>query len=392
MKLKFPKNFLWGTSTSAGQIETAFDHDFKGLKARDGSVFNRTIDHELHRNDDTRIIASLGNAYRCSLDWSRLQRTPKGKFEEDVVKEYRHFLEKLKNKGVTIMLVLHHFANPNWFVESGSWVSKKTIPLFEDYVKKMVSNFGDLVDYWNTVNEPGVYSSMSYFLGFYPPYKKNPFTTWKVLNNLSKAHETAYTLIKEKFPDTQIGISKNTMVFNPESVIGYPHAKIVDKLFTDYVSDKFKKVDYIGLSYYGRITFKPDPITETEKPGRLDKLGKPHDKMWEYYPKGLKEILTRFSKRYDKPIIITENGCFTDDDRMRIKFINDHLRYAYEAIQEGVDLRGYFYWSTFDNFEWYLGLTYRAGLVSVDLETKKRKLKKSAYFYREICKNNGFNY
>lgn len=392
MKLNFPENFLWGTSTSAGQIETAFDHDFKGLKARDGSVFNRTIDHELHRNEDARIIASIGNAYRCSLDWSRLQRKPKGKFEEDVVKEYRHFLEKLKNKGVTIMLVLHHFANPNWFVEAGSWESENSISLFEDYVKKVVFNFGDLVDYWNTINEPGVYSLMGYVLGFYPPHKKNIFTARKVLNNQSKAHKVVYKIIKEKFSDAQVGISKNTMFINSDSILGYIPAKIFDKLFMDYVSDKFKEVDYVGLSYYGKITFKPLPIIETEKPGELDKLGKVHDKMWEYYPKGLKEILIRFSKKYDKPIIITENGCFTDDDEVRVRSIKDHLRYAYEAIKEGVDLRGYFHWSTFDNFEWQLGLTYRAGLVSVDSKTKKRKLKKSAYFYRKICKNNGFNY
>jgi len=392
MKLRFPEKFLWGTSTSAGQIETAFDHDFKGTKAKDGSVFDRTTDHEKHRNEDAKIIASLGNAYRCSLDWSSIQREPNGELRKDVVKDYRRFLKKLKDENVHIMLVLHHFANPNWFVKAGSWNSKNSAALFKDYVDKVVYNFGDLVDSWNTVNEPGIYTAMGYFLGYYPPYKHNLFTALKVLGNLSEAHKLAYHSIKESYPDTKVGISKNTMIFHPDTVLDYFHTKVVDKVFLDYIPDRFKEVDFIGLSYYGRVSFRFGPIVETEKPGKLDKLGRTHDKMWEYDPQGLKEILLRFSKRYKKPIIITENGCFTDDDSMRLKSIKDHLRYANEAIQEGVDLKGYFHWSTFDNFEWHLGLTYRAGLVSVDLKTKERKLKKSAYFYKQICKDNGFVY
>lgn len=390
--LRFPKGFLWGTSTSAGQIETAFDHDFKDLKTRDGHVMKRTIDHEKHRNEDAKIISSLGNAYRCSLDWSKIQREPKGEFKKEVVKEYRTFLQKLKKKNIKILFVMHHFANPNWFAREAPWTSKESIPLFEDYAQKLVENFGDLVDYWNTFNEPGIYASMGYFLGFYPPHRKNFFTALKVANNMSKAHREAYKMIKEKYPEQPVGISNSTMFFSPETILSYPIEKFFDYLFMTYVPDKFRQVDYTGLSYYGKISFRPLPVVETEEPGELDKLGRKHDKMWEYYPEGLKKILLKLSRKYKKPLIITENGCCTNNDEMRIKSIKDHLRYAHEAIKEGADLKGYFHWSTFDNFEWHLGPTYRFGLVHVDMKTMDRKLKKSAYFYKQICKDNGFVY
>ena len=156
MDLLFPKDFIWGTSTAAYQIETAFEHDWRGVKSIDGHVFERTADHELHRAEDLAYIAQLGNAYRMSLDWSRLQRQANGKFDAEVVKEYRSFLAKLKARNIYIMMVLHHFTNPLWFVQNGSWENSANIPVFLNYVEQMVDNFGDLVDNWNTFNEPDV--------------------------------------------------------------------------------------------------------------------------------------------------------------------------------------------------------------------------------------------
>lgn len=388
MKLKFPENFLWGTSTSALQIESAANHDWKGLKAKDGSVLDKTIEHELHRNEDAKIIASLGNAYRFSPDWSRLQTAPKGELETKVVDEYRQFMGVIKDKGMHLMFVLHHFANPNWFVNLGSWTGKESAELFKDYAKKAANVFGDLTDSWNTINEPGIYASMAYILGNFPPYRKaGLFSAFKALKNMSKAHDLAYEAIKEKCSQP-IGVSNNTMDFKAESLLGKIPAKIAEKMALDYAPDKFKKTDFIGLSYYGRIPFRPEPVTEVDTPGKLDKLGKPHDKMWEYHPEGLKDILLRFAKRYGKPLIITENGCCTDDDSQRIQSIKDHLKAAHDAIKSGVDLKGYFHWSTFDNFELHLGPSYRFGLVGVDSNTLERKPKESAQVYAKIAKDN----
>lgn len=384
MGLVFPSGFLFGTSTAATQIETCSDNPWQGLKARDGSVLVETIEHEKHFAEDADIIASLGNAYRCSLDWPKLQKSAYGPLEASVVKEYRRFLRLLKDKGVHVMLVLHHFTEPTWF----SWLSNRDIDAFVDYAGKVVDTFADLVDSWNTFNEPLGYASSAYLFGVFPPFKHSPLAMRRVLLNMSIAHKSAYRMIKEKSPDTPVGISNNTMIHEAECLAARPLVALTNWFNLKYVPDLFSEVDFFGMSYYGKIAFRPLPVTEFGSPGMLDALGREHDMMWEYFPQGLKQTLKYFWERYRKPIIITENGCCPvgDDDTYRLRSIQNHLRYAHEAIQEGVDLRGYFHWSTFDNFEWALGRSYKFGLYAVDEKSFERKPKPSAAFYAAIAK------
>lgn len=390
MTIKFPKDFVWGTSTAAAQIETAFEHDWKGVVARDGYTFERTSDHELRRLEDLEYIVQLGNAYRMSLDWSRLQREPFAKFDPAVVMEYASFMAKLKARGVKIMLVLHHFCNPLWFVKAGSWENSKTLPMFLDYVVQVVRHFGRLVDSWNTFNEPGVYMANAYAGGLFPPFKKSLFAYRKVLKNMSRAHRLCIPILKRDYFDKPIGISKNTVIFTAENFLGRFPAKFADKFFMEEVTDRFVEgLDYLGMSYYAKISFDPKPITEVDTPGKLAKMKRPHDKMWEYYPKGIKENILRFWKRYNKPIIITENGICTDDCQVRIQSLKDYLGHIYDCIVMGVDIRGYYHWTTLDNFEWNLGPTYRFGLVHVDFVNGKRTMKESGLYYQQIVRNNG---
>ena len=390
MDLKFPDNFVWGTSTAAAQIETAFEHDWRGVQAKDGYTFERTSDHELRRMEDIEYIVQLGNAYRMSVDWSRLQRKPFEKFDPEVVLEYSTFLAKLKARGIRIMFVLHHFCNPLWFVEAGSWESPKTIPMFLDYVAQVVTNFGRMVDTWNTFNEPAVYMSNGYYMGMFPPFKKSIFAFRKVLKNMSRAHRLAIQVLKKEYPDKPVGISKNTVIFVHENLLGWLPAKIADKVFMDVVADHFiEDIDYLGISYYAKIRMKPQPITELDNPGELAKMGLKHDKMWEYYPQGLKENVLRYWNKYKKPIVITENGVCTDDCNFRIQSIKDYLGLLHECIEMGVDIRGYYHWTTMDNFEWNIGPTYRFGLVEVDFVNGKRRMKDSGKFYQKVVENNG---
>jgi len=390
MYIQFPENFIWGTSTAAAQIETASNHEWKGLLSKDGHVFNRTADHEKRRTEDVQYIATLGNSYRMGLDWARLQTAPNAVFDPEVVAEYRSFLAKLKARGMYVMMVLHHFTNPTWFAKQGSWENPKCIPMFIDYVSQVVDNFGDMVDNWNTFNEPGVYLFNSRLMGVFPPLKKNPWHFWKALKNMSRANWISVQLIKDKYPRAPIGMSKNAVIFHPENILGWPVAKLADKVFMEIIADRFAEpLDYIGVSYYAKIPFNPFPVTEIDNPGKLTEMGYKHDKMWAYYPQGMKESVLRYHKRYGKPIIITESGICTDDCAVRIDSIKDYLKLLHECMQEGVDLKGYFHWSTMDNFEWNLGPTYHFGLVAVDAETGDRRMKESGEFYAEIVKNNG---
>lgn len=396
MKHDFPDGCLWGTATSALQIESAYAegscHDWRGFRARDGSVLDRAIEHQLHRGEDAEIIASLGNAYRGGFDWSRLQKGPREELDPNAVEEYRDFYGRLKEKGLHLMLVLHHFASPQWFVDGGSWTSGKAPGIFEDFTKRMAAAFGDLADTWNTINEPSGLAAMGYLLGQFPPCKKDPIAAYKAFRNLGDAHRLAYRSLKVACPDAPVGISNVTMSYHGENILGAVPAKVAQKMITRS-GDKFSDADFIGFSYYGRVSFDPLPITETDAPGKLGRKGRKHDRMWEFYPKGIGEAAMMYHEKYGKPVIVTENGCCTDDDAQRVRSIGEYLRQLHVAIRQGADVRGYFHWSAFDNFELQLGKSYRFGLVGIDYDAPglKRVPKPSANYYSKIARDNGLD-
>jgi beta-glucosidase len=388
MLLQFPQSFFWGTSTAAAQIETASEHSFKGIRSRDGHIFDRTSDHELRRDEDAYHIQRFGTVYRCSVDWARLQTLPYGEFHQHVVIEYQNFFQKLEEGGTKIMFVLHHFVNPKWFEDKGSWLKEENIDFFIDFAKKCIHHFGKHVSYWNTFNEPNVYAMNGYCLGIFPPYHKNLFKASRVIRHLGIAHNTLYTMLKVHDKSKPVGISFNTTLMKAKNILGYPVAKIADYWFNEWSATHFEKVDFWGLSYYAQIYYDPFPISEVHSPGKLAKMGIRHDKMWAYKPEGLGIMMRRFHNKYNKPIVITENGICTDEDAVRIGAIKDYLTVIHEAIRGGIDVLGYIHWSLFDNFEWDLGPTYRFGLLKVDLETKNRLDTEGARFYEKVTKQN----
>lgn len=385
MILHFPADFIFGTSTSAYQIETPFEHDWHGVKALDGHVFDTTTNHEQQFEEDAKLIASLAPAYRMSLMWSKLQRAPFQPFEEGAVKEYHQLLKALKAQNVAIMMVLHHFTNPTWFAQKGGWEKVENGSMWLDFVEKLVNEFGTYVSYWNTFNEPNVYASFGWGVGQFPPFKTNPLMAIRVVKNMGKAHDLAYSLLKEKYPSHPVGISHNAAIFTSDSLLGWLPAKLSDLWFMEFVPKHFKKMDFFGMSYYAKINHDPLPVTMVTTPEKLHNSGKDHDDMWEYYPEGLRETILRYWDKYKKPIIITENGICTTDDTKREKAIVDYLTIVQDLIQQGVPIVGYYHWSPWDNFEWALGPTYKFGLYECDLETKQRTARPSAKLYASIA-------
>lgn len=385
MKLRFPDDFVFGTSTAAAQIETAFEHDWQGFKARDGSIFDRTTDHELRFKEDAGIIASLAPSYRMGPMWSKLQREPFGELNRESAKKYHQFLQDLRDKGVSIMMVLHHFTNPLWFSKLGGWEKEENIPLWIDFAKKTVDEFGQYVSYWNTFNEPNVYASYGWLTGFFPPFKTHPFMAGKVVKNMGMAHDRVYDYIKTKFPDQPVGISHNCTIFHSDNLLGWFPARLADWWFMEYVPKHFEKVDFFGMSYYTRISHDPLPINHLETPEKLKAMGRKHDDLWEYHPEGLRTCLDRYWNKYKKPIIITENGVCDESDFLRLQAIQDYTRITHQAIQDGIDIRGYYFWSTWDNFEWHLGPSMRFGLYECDPITKNRLRRPSGELYSRIA-------
>lgn len=391
MELIFPPNFQFGTSTAASQIETAFDHDWAGFRTKDGYTFQRTTDHEVRLKTDAEIIASLAPAYRMSLQWSKLQRAPFAPFDINTVKEYSFFLSHLKELRVEIMMVLHHFTNPGWFTKLGGWEKEANVEIWLDYVNKVVKHFGPFVTTWNTFNEPNVYASYGWITGFFPPFKMNPLLAFRSVKNMALAHERAYRAIKNSHPGAAVGISHNTVIFAAENILGELPARISDWWFMEWIPKHFEQVDFFGMSYYARVSHDPFPITYIDRPYRMKKLGRPHDDMWEYYPQGMRLCMDRYWNRYRKPIIITESGVCDSGDEIRQRAMNDYVKILHRAIADGIDIRGYYWWSAWDNFEWHLGPTKRFGLYECDWITKERRKRPSADLYSKLAFTNCWN-
>ncbi len=388
MQITFPDGFLWGTSTSAAQIETASDHNFRGLEARDGHLLERTTDHERRRLEDVDAIARFGSVYRCSVDWAGLQKEAYASFDKAVVSGYREFFEALNARGVKILFVLHHFAHPAWFEREGGWTWESNQQVFYDYAARCMDAFGDLVYAWNTFNEPNVYALNGFYLGHWPPYVQSLTKASRVLGNMAQAHEHIYHKLKARFPSAQVGYSLNTVFAEGRGLSGQTSARFFDWWFYSRPVKLFSPVDFTGVGYYAYLVFAPEAISAVTHADRLEQMGIPHDRMWALKPEGLAYNIRRVHKDTGKPVWIMENGTCTDDSGQRIATLTDYLRVLYGVLREGLPVLGYNLWAPWDNFEWNLGPTYRFGLLRTDYSTMERQNTPAADWYEEVVRSN----
>lgn len=378
MKFTFPNNFLWGAATSSYQVEGGIDHCDWAVEARGGKVphAGKAANHYNLYSNDFDIAESLGhNAHRLSVEWARIE-PQEGEFDEKEIKHYREVLQNLKDRGFYVSLTIWHFTLPDWLYAHGGFKNKKSIDIFSQYSKKVVESFHDLVDDFVTINEPMVYTSNGYIRGNWPPFKKTKLAHFKVHKNIVKAHIAAYENIKKDFPKAQIGIVKDNIFFEGKNIITKTIARFLIWFWNHRFLNSIKNhMDFIGLNYYFHsvIGEKPDPPFS--------------DFGWSIYPNGLYYMLSDL-RRYNVPLFVSENGVADADDKLRSHFIEDHILAVSRAIQDGVDVRGYYYWSLLDNFEWAAGFTKRFGLVEVDYDTMDRKIRESAMVYKRISTTN----
>ncbi|MFH1744903.1 MAG: glycoside hydrolase family 1 protein [bacterium] len=398
-ELKFPKNFLWGTSTSAYQVEGGIENDWseweksadrinklkkRGLNSDDFICGQACDSYHRYEEDFDLSVELNNNAIRFGLEWARINPR-EGEWDKKEIEHYIKVLKSAKARNLKVVATIWHWTNPIWFSEKGGWTNRKNIKHFLEYVKVVVENFGEYIDYWITLNEPMIHISNGYLTGKFPPNKKNLFSVRKVFNNLVETHNESYKIIHTKIPNAQVSITNLTNYFEP-ALKYHPQERMYSAIFDYFWNQRFlkkiiKHVDYIGVDYYfhDRIIWKA-PFVKNKNEITTD-MG------WEIYPQGIYHVLKKLSK-YNKPIIIMENGLADAEDKYRADFIKDHLKYVYQAIQEGADVRGYFYWSLLDNFEWASGFEPKFGLYKVNRETMERTARASAQVYAEICKNN----
>ena len=415
--LRFPPDFRWGTATAAHQVEGQ-------LTNNDWSVWERVPGHIKDGTDSSRscgwwagryaedfdLAQSMGqNALRLSIEWSRVEPR-EGEWDSTALAHYRDMLTALRARGMEPMVTLFHFTCPLWLANKGGWTDERTVSYFERFATKVVETLGDLADLWCTINEPNVYGVQSYLLGIWPPQNHNIGITFRVIRNQLLAHALAYHAIHRLQPHARVGLAQHLRIFDPfrpTSALDRWAALLQDRLFNEMVlappADGILHLpmglntrtpqladsqDFIGLNYYYRDMVSFDIAQPGSLFGRRFPMPGSEFSMegWgEVYPEGLYRLLKRL-QRYGKPIYITEMGVPDNDDSKRPRMLLTHLAALHRAMEEGVPVKGVYFWSLVDNFEWAEGFSARFGLIDLDLATGQRTVKQSGTLYGEISR------
>lgn len=421
--LRFPEGFLWGTSVCSHQAEGNnvnsdwWEFEHRG-KIKDGTVSGIACDMWNRYGEDFEFMQRMGwNAFRMSVEWARIEPR-RGEWDAAALEHYAEMLRTLKARGISVCLTLHHFVLPKWMADAGGWVNPDSVRLFREYTRRVVDALFDYVDIWVTLNEPMGPVIGGYFIGMMPPEKINPIQGMAAFRHLLRAHGAAAEVIRRRQNEKDanrtplIGIAaalvhleavdeKNLIETRILDVIRHFHNyAFLDALATGKVPFPFGTGEtihglqgsctYLGVNYYSRyrmarklkwpkemgdLLYLP-PGTETTEMG------------YEVYPPGFHGVLMDMWERYKLPIYVTENGIADGSDTQRPRYILTHLAQVERTIRDGADIRGYFYWTFIDNFEWLEGWRPKFGLLGMKPDTLERVPRQSAYLYSEIARAN----
>jgi len=408
--ISFPKGFLFGVGTSAYQVEGGCDNnqycEHEGSQ-RMPDFCGDACDHWNRYKEDVQLIKKLGaNSYRFSVEWSKVQ-PQEDYFNSRALQHYVDVCDELLANGIKPVITIHHYTDPIWFAQKGGFEKEENIKYYVEYAAKLFEVLGNKVHLWLTFNSPSGYALPGYVVGDKPPYKKSMRLGIKVLQNLCEAHVQTYQRIK-KMPGGQqskIGILKNICQLDPITwwnPMSKLYAKIGNGLANNCILRFFstgvfstwlpgtmyknalapKSLDFIGLNYYSHTGIKG--FSRCAYPGERAMCKKDHTIYAEGLYRALKTVSDAIAKPLNIPVYVTENGIAPIKESDRDLFLKRYFYAMSEAIRDGIDVRGYFYWSLMDNYEWG---TYndRYGLYHVDFSTQKRTFKPSAQYFVDVA-------
>jgi len=421
--LRFPPTFLFGTATSATQIEggcaTSDWYDFakKPGRIRRGESPDVACDGWHRWPEDVALQRALGlGAYRLSIEWARIEPRP-GEIDRAALDTYRRMLGALRDAGIEPMVTLHHFTLPRWLGERGGILAGAFAERFAAFARVAADALGDLCRLWITINEPNVLAAHAYLLGVWPPARKSALDAVRAHYRLLEGHVAAYRALKDARGDAaSAGVAHHLRITEPErparmgdraAARAFAHVfndafalatcegrmyGALDALFRGRdgfrVTDARRTQDFFGINYYSRDVVRLSLrhaaelfVARAVPPGsEVSDLG------WEVYPEGLGMLVRRWAARSGLPVYVTENGIADATDSKRGPFLVRHLAELARAVADGVAVRGYFHWSLLDNFEWAEGYRPRFGLVEVDYATQERRPRDSARLYARIAR------
>jgi beta-glucosidase len=386
-ELTFPDGFLWGAATAAHQIEGGnvnndwwvFEHDpTSGCAAPSGDACD-----SFHRYpEDIALLAGLGfSVYRFSLEWSRIE-PEEGEFSRAALDHYRRVAATCREHGITPMVTYHHFTHPRWLADAGTWEAPHAVDRFTRYCERATKHLGDLIGLAGTMNEPNVVATMGYRIGIFPPRVQDHDRREKVNDVLVAAHCKAVEAIRSGPGDFPVGLTLS-MTDYQAAPGGDERLERIRRPVEDVYLESTEGDDFIGVQTYTRERIGPDGTVRPDEGVPTTQMG------YEFYPQALEATIRRASaKTGGLPVMVTENGIGTDDDSARVAYVTEALSGVRRCLDDGIDVRGYMYWSLLDNFEWVLGYDPTFGLVAVDLETFERKPKPSAAWLGGIARAN----
>jgi len=443
MTYDFSRSFLWGAATSAYQIEGSPLADGAGPSiwhrfvrtptlTKDGDTGDVACDHYRRMEDDVAMMKRLGlTAYRFSIAWGRILPEGRGRVNEAGLGFYERLVDTLLANGIEPMATLFHWDLPAALDDRGGWLNPDVADWFADYAGVMFRRLDDRVKLWATLNEPWVVSDGGYLHGALAPGHRNRFEAPIASHHLLRSHGKAVQAyraigkhqvglvvnIEPKYPASTTAHDlaatrraeayMNRQYLDPVFHGRYPEemAEIFGEAWPEWPQHDFdlirQPIDFLGINYYTRNVVRHE---ETSYPLKAvpvrQKQATYTETGWEVFAQGLTDTLSWIRKCYgDITQYVTENGAAFYDppaasggrvaDPLRIDYYRSHLRAVHAAIQQGVDVRGYFAWSLLDNLEWSLGYSKRFGLVHVNFETLERTPKDSAKFYADVVASRG---
>lgn len=406
----FPKKFLWGAATAAHQVEGGTHNQWtvwelenaksKAAQAKfhwgdlgswehvqdqaenpDNYVSGRGADHYNLYPEDFDLLKKMNmNAFRFSVEWSRVEPT-EGAWNVEAITHYKQYVAELKKQNIEPVLTLLHFTLPVWFTEKGGFEKRSNVQYFVRFADKILQELGGDIRLIITINEPEVYAFESYYLGNWPPNKTSKMDAWRILRNLARAHNQVADLAHSLSRRYKVSVAKNSNYFyaGDDALLSRKYTDIAQYFQDDYFLKKVvKKCDFLGVNYYFSHRIYGYRIHNPDE--KLSDLG------WDLSPANLQFALERLNEKYYLPILITENGLADAKDEYRQWWLTQTIMAMQKAMENSVNLIGYLHWSLLDNFEWDKGFWPRFGLVEVDYKTKKRTIRPSAAWFARVLK------
>ena len=407
-RVNFPIGFLWGTATAAHQVEgNNLNNDNWLMEHMPDTIFTEpsgdACDHYHRYADDIALLAELGfNLYRFSIEWARVE-PEEGEFSLAELDHYRRMLAACHEHHITPMVTFHHFTTPRWVMAQGGWEADTTPAKFARYCERATRHLGDLISAACTINEANIGPLMT-SAGYLPssdvlqqapwwtaaakalglaPHEFAPFifaTSTRSCNTILEAHRRAVPAIKS-VRDFPVGL---TLALQDVQAANGGKAK-ADRMRYD-LNDAFLEAvrgdDFVGVQTYSRQRVGPAGPLPPAAGVELTQMG------YEFWPEALEATIREAAAVAQIPIIVTESGIGTPDDTRRVEYIRRAVRGVANCLKDGIDVRGYTYWSALDNFEWMMGYRPTFGLIAVNRATQQRAVKPSARLLGAIARAN----